>query len=125
MAKKTRIRFNAEPQHLLVIDAKTSVGGGKEVDVDEEIAADLVSCGYADVTIVDGSTPEPRWPRDHAGMDALAEKLSLRWPNPAEGKTTITVTEKQAALEEAGFTPESALEEPADGDPNDNKEGAE
>lgn len=106
----TRIRFDAPPHHLLVVDAKTTIEGGKEGNVSEDVAAMLVACDYADVTIVDGSTPEPTWPGTHADLDALASRLQLIWPVTPEGKTKLTVADKIAALEEAGHTPESVLE---------------
>lgn len=110
MAKKTRIRFNAEPQHLLVIDAKTSIGGGKEGNVDEDVAAMLVAAEWADVTIVDGTVHPPAWPGTHAELDLIAAKVAVIWPLPQPGKSNLTVADKQAALELAGLTPESVLE---------------
>jgi hypothetical protein len=109
MAKKTRIRFNAEPQHMLHIDARTSIAGGKEADVDEDVAAALVAADWADVTVVGGAEPEPSWPGTHAELDEIAAKVAVIWPTPAEGKKTLTVADKQAALELAGHTPESVL----------------
>lgn len=122
--EKVRIRFDAaEPATLTVDD--TTIVPGEELDVHPEVARFLVEATWTNVSIVDGTILEPRWPQDDAALDALAEKLSLRWPDPAEGNTTLSVAEKQAALEEAGFTPESVLAAPADSAAPNKEGGAE
>lgn len=63
---------------------------------------------HFDESKVPAATPPAAagWPDTHAGLDELAEKLGVEWPEPTEGKKRLTVAEKVAALEEAGHTPE-------------------
>jgi hypothetical protein len=102
----TEIRYDG-PGHVLVVDAKTTIMVGKTGKVSDEVAQSLVDCSYADVTIV-GGAGQHVWPSSHAAIDELAATLGVELPEPEQGKQKAPVAAKIAALEAAGFTPESA-----------------
>lgn len=103
-AKKVRIRFNAERHHVLIVDPKTTVDGGKTAEVTKEQAEYLLRNGF-DVDVVDGTKFPAVWPTNDAELDAIAVKLGLIWPAPLAGHTSLSIEEKVAALEAAGHTP--------------------
>jgi hypothetical protein len=102
-----RIRFNAEPQHKLVV-GKVEISGGKEGTVPDDVAEELAAADYVDVSIVDGSSA-PRWPRSNAEIEELAAKFGIELPQPPpDGSKKVTYAEKVEALEAAGKTPADA-----------------
>lgn len=54
--------------------------------------------------------PAAEFPGTHAELDALADANKVTWPDPAEGKTKLTVAEKHAALLKAGVKPSAPAE---------------
>lgn len=103
-----RIRFDG-PGHLLTISDTLILGLGSEKDVDDDLAKLLTDSPdiYGVVTVIDGAAA---WPNNHTALDALAEKFSVTWPEPAEGKQRLSVGEKVAALEAAGHTAAEAAD---------------
>jgi len=60
-----RIRFNAEPHHVLKVSDDQEIWGGKEGDVPDDVAKGLAAADWADVTIVkqptsSGAAPDPK-----------------------------------------------------------------
>jgi hypothetical protein len=109
---KIRIRYNAEPQHVLRVDGQ-EIWGGKEGNVDAATAEQLAAADWIDVTIVDDKTV--RWPQGHAEVDAVAKALDVELPDPVvEGRKPLLVAEKIALLEAAGHTPSDGAKALAD-----------
>ena len=102
------LRFNAVPHHVLEADGETTNGGGT-ITVSEETAQLLLAADWIDVSLADTKTPT--WPRGHAEIDALAQRIGVELPAvPAGGGTKPpTTADKIAALEAAGFTPATAF----------------
>lgn len=105
-----RIRYNAEPQHRLLV-GDTEIYGGMEGTVEDTAADELVACDYADVTIVKSNGPS--WPDTNAKLDELAAKVGFTWPAPMEGKQRLTLVEKIDALTAAGFNPDGTRNDAA------------
>lgn len=107
------IRFNGEPGHTLEIDSKTTVEGGKTVKVDQATATKLLAAPWANITLADKSAKA--WPDSDAELDELAAKLGVELPAVTHegGTPQLTLADKIAALEAAGYTPESAAAEAA------------
>lgn len=104
---KTRIRFNAEPHHVLRASGQ-EIWGGTEGNVDSDVAETLAAATWVDVTIVDGKA---RWPRTNEALDAIAQALEVEFPDPvAEGTKPLDVAEKIALLEAAGYSPSDGAE---------------
>lgn len=100
-----RIRFDGEPHHVLVVDKNTKLRGGQQATVSKERAEYLIR-GDFNVTVTDGTHFPAAWPQKDAELDAIAAKVGLIWPALPAGKTSLSVEEKVAALEQAGHTPE-------------------
>ncbi len=112
---EVEIRFDGEPRHKFEVDG-IEIYGGKTGMVSAERANELLAAAWANVSLANESAAI--WPQDDTEIEELAAKLGVELPTiTAEGGSVPpTLADKIAALEAAGFTPESAAAQAADAD---------
>lgn len=106
----TRIRFDAPSHHTLDLGENgdpSIINGGQASNVDDEFAQHLIDADWVDVTVIPPGAAV--WPKSQAKLDEIADRLGFSWPENEEG-SSLTVKDKVATLEEAGFTPDSVYQ---------------
>ena len=114
--------FNGEPHHKFVLDATTTVTGGQTFTVSAAKAKELLAASWANVSIANPAAPA--WPDSDDAIEELAAKLGVELPSTTNegGAPEPTLSDKIAALEAAGYTPESAAAKAANAEPGSSDE---
>ena len=93
------IRFNAPSHHVLEVGDQT-VHGGEELLVTDDVAAELLTAPYIDVTEVEGEGISTSLPRER--LNELAEQAGVGNPEDLPNKDAVITAIEEAQEPEAG-----------------------